>query len=330
MLHPWVGASAPATLAAIKQSTKKMHIVETFEIDTSGDKPVRADWYRPFGAGVAGTAGAVVVLCHGFKGHRRWAFIPRLAEGLRSAGIAALAIDFSYNGICPPREARDAGEPTASGSESARTLYDPATFARNTIDRERRDLADVIAWLRRGKPDRSPPVSPAPIGLWGHSRGGIVALLNAYDDPTIKAVATWATPATPNFYTEKQKKRWRENGALVFRDAESGTELRVGTEYLDDLESHREEYALGERAGDLEVPHLIVHGELDLAFPIRDAWALYASGGHPAEKKIVCLRTGHTFGASGTGSTEALERAIDATVAWFETYLLGTKNKPAR
>jgi len=40
-----------------------------------------------------------------------------------------------------------------------------------------------------------------------------------------------------------------------------------------------------------------------------------------APKKLVRLRTGHTYGLGAGGSMEALERAIAETVDWFAQHL---------
>jgi pimeloyl-ACP methyl ester carboxylesterase len=264
-------------------------VVETHSIVTLDDHPVVADIYPAGGD-------RVVVMCHGFKGHRRWGFIPRVAESLRDAGITAVAMDFSLNGrIAPGATEPEGGFP------------DPEAFRRNTVARERDDLRRAIDWARKHFP---PGIT---VGLWGHSRGGVAAMLAALDDPSIPALVTWSTAAHPDFYTAAQKARWREAGAMDFTDADSKTALSIDVAYLDDLETHAREYALADRAGDLAAAHLIVHGEHDLVIPVADAERL-AGAPRQADKELLRLPTGHTFGYEGGG--DALERATEATVEW--------------
>ena len=111
----------------------------TFEIPTSDDKPVWADLYTP--GTDTGPLGSIVILCHGLKGYRRWGFVPLLARSLSGAGIAAMAIDFSHNGVA-------GGDGGASGG---RVYPYPEMFRNNTLDRERNDLAAVIRWVRRAR-----------------------------------------------------------------------------------------------------------------------------------------------------------------------------------
>jgi len=259
-----------------------------------------------------------VVLCHGFKGYRRWGFIPYLAERIAAAGITAVAIDFSHNGRVPAGAGtggwRDGG---ASGDFVA-----PERFRDDTLARQHAELAAVIAWIRA---EGAAAIAPdAALGLWGHSQGGVITLLAALDDPAVEAVATWSAPAHPDHFTPRQKRAWREAGALDFTDNETGTALSLGLAYLDDIERRREHYAVAERAAGLHAPHLIVHGERDLAVPVGDAMTFYDVPGAVADKKCLRLATGHTFGWSdGPPAGEPLRRAADVTVDWFDTYLGG-------
>ncbi len=253
----------------------------------------------------------VVVLCHGFKGYRRWGFIPDVAEALRASGAAALAIDFSLNGTPYAAGATDnQSEPVA--------YVDPDRFARNTIARECAELGQVIDWIGDNKLDGV--AAGAAIGLWGHSRGGMSVLLNALADKPIRSVVTWSATAHPNFYTDRQKQRWRNEGGYRFTDRRLGIDLALGIDYLHDLEANDDNYNMAERAGELTVPHLIVHGQSDLVIPVADAERLYMTPTLKADKKFLRLFTGHTFGIEGQ-DPEPLRNAIRGTVEWFDEYL---------
>jgi dienelactone hydrolase len=271
------------------------------EIATCDEFPVVADVYEPAGDGPANRA---VIMCHGFKGHRRWGFIPTLAQRLAGVGIAAMAMDFSHNGRTPDGEAG---------------FIAPDRFAANTIARERADLDAVTSWAREG--GGGSIAADARLGLWGHSRGGVAAILAALDDPSIPAIATWSTAAHPDFYTDRQKERWRTDGGYRFTDNETGTPLELGLEYLDDIEGHRDEYGLAQRVEHLRAAHLIVHGDHDLVIPVEDAVSLYETPTMRADKKLLRLLTGHTFGYETKVVGEALERALATTLEWFDEYL---------
>jgi dienelactone hydrolase len=280
----------------------------TTQIPTGDDHPVWGDLYRPHGN--PRPFESVVALCHGMKGHRLWGFIPRLAKRLAAAGLPALAIDFSHNGVA-------GGDAGAAGGPVYR---DPGMLKRNTIDRERRDLAAVIRWVRSGGGGWF--AREARIGLWGHSRGGTSVVLNALDSPeTVAAIATWSATAHADIYRPRQKKRWREAGEYEWLEGTSGQRLAMGVCFLDDLEARREEYDLAARLAGSSVPHLIVHGEVDLVIPVDNARRLASCRLAGADTELVLLRTGHTYGIGRSDNPAALEAAIEKTVGWFKRHL---------
>jgi len=282
-------------------------------IPTRDEHPVLADWYPPLIN--ENSVRHIVVLAHGFKGHRRWGFIPLLAARLAASGFGALAIDFSHNGRVP-----EDGSPTAG---SARIIA-PSLFRANTIARELDDLSAVLKWIRdpaRGKKTLGLDPDVA-IGLWGHSRGGVVSILTALDDDSISALVSWSASAHPDHFTERQKMMWREKGELAFKDLNSETPLALDVQLLDDIEQHRDDYAAADRARDLAIPHLIVHGEHDPTVPVKDSYRYYDTPTIRADKKLLRLLTGHTYGYDdGFIASDALENATKATVEWFENYL---------
>lgn len=283
---------------------------QTIDIPTSDDYPVRGDLYLP----PTGEVRGIVLLCHGFKGFRTWGFFPYLATRLRDAGLAALALDMSHNGTLP-----------ASADAADGSYVRPDLFLRNTLARECGDLGHAIGFITGG--GLSDEISgPLQIGLFGHSRGSVATTLSAIDYPEITVLATWSAIDDPDFYTRKQKERWREKGILEFVEA-GGVSLGLGIDYLNDLEENHEKYFLRERMKDLNVPHLIAHGQADIVTGVEHAIRLHAAEGHLRHRELLVLQTGHTFGIpyptpvplSEPGA--ALERATDETVAWFERFL---------
>jgi dienelactone hydrolase len=290
-------------------------------IPTGDAHPVVADWYRPTLLD-GGDVAHVIVMCHGFKGHRRWGFIPTVAARLCAAGFGALAIDFSHNGRIPA----DAGTAHTIGPDAAASTgryVSPKLFRANTIARELTDLQGVIEWIRHpGHGGRALGIANDPaIGLWGHSRGGVVAILATLADPSISALTTWSASAHPDHFTDRQKQVWKEKGELSFTDYATGTRLAMGVALLDDIEEHSADYAVGERAVELVAPHLIVHGEHDPTVPVAESYRFYDTPTIRADKKLLRLLTGHTFAFEEGGESEALRNAIKATVEWFDAYL---------
>ncbi|HEX5872067.1 MAG TPA: hypothetical protein VFY65_16675, partial [Longimicrobium sp.] len=130
----------------------------TFELrPADGGPPVRGDVRVRQGH----RADAAIVFCHGFKGFRRFGFLPNLARAAAQRGFAAVTVDFSRNGI------------GADGADdfSAMHLFAEHTHTRN-LDEIRRVIDVLAGGTLLDRPARR-------IGLLGHSRGGGEAVLAA-------------------------------------------------------------------------------------------------------------------------------------------------------
>ena len=270
---------------------------------------VRVDAYLP----PAGQTTGIVILCHGFRGHRRWGFLPELSLRLSDAGLAALAMDFSHNGYDHfPGGARPNGL----------THFDPEIFGKNTISREFSDLREVVRYVSTSRLDEGIP-HDAPIGLYGHSRGALAVILHALEIGECRAICTWATTSNPNFYTNNQKVSWRRNGFYEFTDSKNGSSLALDVGYLDDLEANSERFRFLDRVGHLRIPHLLVHGTMDLVVPAKCSEKIYRAERDLKDRHMVLLKTGHTFGFTDESSefSHAFDIAGKETTRWFRKYL---------
>ena len=276
-----------------------------FEIPAAEGPPVRGEVRV-----LEGTAPeAAVVVCHGFKGFRRWGFFPDLARALAAEGFAAVTFDFSHNGV------------GADGVDfSALELFAEQTHSRNV--EEIRRVLDILssgALLER-------PVER--IGLVGHSRGGAEAVLAAAADPRVDALVTWAAVADiPARWTGEQVRTWRDGGTVEIENARTGQMMPVGPAGWRDYLQNAERLEVLAAAGRISAPWLIVHGDADASVPVEDAHRLFDAAGDTAELLIV-EGGGHTFGAVHpyAGATAELRTVADATLGWFATHLQERSN----
>jgi dienelactone hydrolase len=268
------------------------------EIPVSGRSSVRAD-VRTVSPG---SRRPLVVVCHGFLGYKRWGFFPYLSDRLAAAGFDVLTMSFSLNGV-----------------EEATGLLDrPGEFARNTVSAEIADLARVLAYVRSGALVRD-GIGGGPLGLFGHSRGGAVALIAAGALPEVRSFVTWSTLGTLDRYTERRKTAWKRDGALVFHDPRATGPLRLDYSYYEDIDAHRQAFDIPRAAAALAAPHLMVHGERDAAVTLREARALL-SAPRGAETRFEIIRgAGHAFNVTHPmrRPPAALERAVGLTLDWF-------------
>jgi len=279
--------------------------VEQFELTRerprkNGEKPfvVRGEAYHPENRDApVGT----VIICHGFKGFAHWAFFPYLARSLAENGMRAITFDFSGNGVGEDRE----------------NFSELEEFETNTFTQELSDLGQVIAearrrgWIEWG------------FGLFGHSRGGGVAILHAAFDEDVKALVTWASISKVRRWSDEDVKMWRNRGYTDILNSRTGQTMRMGTALLDEveaLENKRLDIPLAARR--IGVPWLIVHGDADETVKVEEGQRLADLS--PGFGQLWTVEGGnHAFGASHpvVDPPPTLALVVRGTVGFFAEHL---------
>ncbi|UCD23218.1 MAG: alpha/beta fold hydrolase [Gemmatimonadota bacterium] len=275
---------------------------KAFELVGSDGGPLRGE-VRTAGGGEDRPA---VVICHGFKGFKDWGFFPRLAERLATAGMTAVSFNFSGSGVGPDGE----------------SFSEPERFGRCTYTNDLADLATVTNALTNGDLLEGMPGTEH-YGLFGHSRGGGIAVLHAALQPAVGALVTWAAIAKLLRWDVETIERWRATGKQEVRNARTGEILTLYTNMLDDIESNRDLLDIPKAAAAIEAPWLIIHGADDESVPVAEARQLMDCA-KPSSAELKIISGGkHTLGAKHPwdGYSRELHEAMDATVAWFANHL---------
>lgn len=254
-------------------------------------------------AGGRGSPRPAVVTLHGFKGFKDWGMWPPFAERLARAGFTAVSLNVSGSGV-----------------DDAGAFSHAQRFGHNTFSAEVEDLGRVIDALCTGQ---FQVAAPSVLGLVGHSRGGGISILYAAGDRRVRALATWAAISTVERWSRGEKERWRAAGVQEIRNARTGEVLPLYPDVLEDIEANAAALDIPAAAGRIEVPWLLVHGADDEAVSVAEARVLAAAA--PAAKSLIVEGAGHTFGAAHpwVGSTPALDRVFDATLAFLTAGLGG-------
>ncbi|HUQ20881.1 MAG TPA: alpha/beta hydrolase [Gemmatimonadaceae bacterium] len=280
--------------------------IEEFELsrtrpDSSSAQPfiVRGETYHPDGDPVG-----TVVICHGFKGFAHWAFFPYLARSLAENGMRAITFDFSGNAVGADRE----------------NFTELEEFETNTLTQELADLDQVIAeartrgWIEGG------------FGLFGHSRGGGVAILHAGFDDDVKALVTWASISHVRRWSDEDVRIWREVGYTDIHNSRTGQNMRLGTALLDEVEAlEKKRLDIPAAARRIHVPWLIVHGDADETVPVREGEKLADLS--PGFGMLWTVEGGnHGFGAAHpvADPPPTLALVVRGTVGFFAEHLAST------
>jgi alpha-beta hydrolase superfamily lysophospholipase len=265
---------------------------ETFDIPCADGLFIRGDVYRaqaPHGS---------VIVCHGFKGFAHWAFFPYLARALAEAGLNAITFDFSGSGIGRDRE----------------SFTEPGAFAGNTFSRELEDIENVYDYARRKK------IIDGKFGLFGHSRGGGMAILYAAGHASeVSSLVTWASIGRTNWWTPEEALTWRRQGYAEVSNSRTGQVMRIDTDLLEDVELHgATKLDIAAAAKKVKAPWLILHGTGDETVRSSEAERL-----HELSPEVSTLRlikdANHGFGASHPLKEvpPALEDVVLETVKFF-------------
>jgi alpha-beta hydrolase superfamily lysophospholipase len=265
---------------------------EAFDIPCKDGLFIRGEVY------LAENALGSVIICHGFKGFAHWAFFPYLARTLAQDGLTAITFDFSGSGVGADRESFSEAE----------------AFAGNTFSRELDDLELIEEFARRrnwitGK-----------YGLFGHSRGGGVAILFAASEAAnVSSLVTWAAISYPNRWSPEDVLTWRKRGYAEITNSRTGQVMRLGTDLLDDVELNgKSKLNIAAAAGKVKAPWLIIHGTGDETVPSSEAEHL-----HSQSKGMSTLRliegANHGFSAvHPLGEVPAvLEKVVLETAKFF-------------
>lgn len=243
-----------------------------------------------------------MLVVHGFKGWKDFAFLPAVADRLATAGFLVASLTTS-----------------GAGYDADGAFAHPDQFRRNTLSADLEDAARVLAALEEGGLGVPPPGS---IGLLGFSRGGAVAVLLAARGGRVRALATWAAMAHLRRWSDADAARWREQGEIEVTSSRTGQRFIVGTELLEEAESPAGGQEILRAAGHIQVPWLVAHGTADETIPPAEGRELAEAGGAMVtplwiEHADHHFGAGHPFG----GMTPALSRVLDATVRHFARHL---------
>jgi dienelactone hydrolase len=265
---------------------------DTFEIPCADGLFIRGDVYA------ANRAIGSVIICHGFKGFARREFFPHLARSIATAGLTAISFDFSGSGIGRDRE----------------SFTQPDAFAGNTFTKELEDIENVVDYARRMK------LIGRKFGLFGHSRGGGMAILYAASHSSeVASLVTWASIGRTNWWTPEDALLWRQRGYSEVTNSRTGQTMRLDIDLLEDVEVHgATKLNIGAAAAKINVPWLIAHGTADETVPSSDAQRLHELS--PGVSTLLLVDgANHGFGAKHpfTEVPPDLDTVVQETVNFF-------------
>lgn len=242
----------------------------TFQVASDEGLPIRGVIDIP------ADAGALVITVHGFKGFKDWGFFPWTSEMFSESRVASCRFDLSRNGI---------------GEGSGETFDRLDLFADDTYSIELADLRAVVRHL-----ETVDALRDLPRFLFGHSRGGGIAILGAKDVPNLHGVVTWSAVSTLHRWDEATVAAWRDRGTLEIENARTKQTMRLSTKVLDDLEANASSLDIAAALKSLEQHFLVIHGANDETVPVEEATRIH--DGAPNASLVVIENATHTMCAA--------------------------------
>ena len=223
-----------------------------------GERALICDITIPEGA-VRGT----VLIAHGFKGYKDYGMFPRLARTAALEGWAAIRFNFAHSGM----------------TRNDSTFERPDLFILDTWNRQVADLTQLVAAVRGGTCPGCPP--DGPVVLFGHSRGGLAAILAAGRGLEVDAVISAAAPREALRFSGEDLGRLRDEGVCSVESSRTGQMLSVGRAFLDEVESDPAGHDPCELASRMTMPRSSSMGRRMRRFRVRRVALAGAAGGEP-------------------------------------------------
>jgi len=254
--------------------------VTDWSIPGCDSQPILGNTHLPAPGGNAEPEAAVGVLliCHGFKGYKDYGFFPHLAQAAASAGLIAHRFNFSHSGM----------------TNHIDTFERPDLFERDTWRKQVDDLKAVIDAVQLG----TLPGQAKPLAIFGHSRGGLTALLTA-GEPAVSeklaAVIAASSPSAASRLDPDQIEMLKRVGRLPSPSSRTGQTLYVGRQWQDQIDQDPAWHDPRRAIAAIRCPVMLIQGEDDTTVPVNESQDLHRA--RPDAKVLLIERASHTYNA---------------------------------
>jgi len=248
-----------------------------------------------------------IIIVHGFKGFKNFAFFPDLSDRLAMAGYVTITPNFSRNGI----------------GYDYNTFENLNKFADNTISHELNDLRAIINNIKEENIAKK-VIDIDRLAFLGHSKGGGLCILKAAElGDEIKCIVTWGSVNTFSRFTDEQIKTWEKGGIVEVENKRTKQMMPINKTFWDDYIKNKTKFDVLNVVEKIDNPALFIHGESDETVPYSESEAIHENCGAYVKRLELVAEASHTFGISHPFEipTEEYQTACLLTENWFDNYL---------
>jgi pimeloyl-ACP methyl ester carboxylesterase len=191
----------------------------------------------------------IVLFCHGYKGFKDWGAWNLAAEEFAENNLFFVKFNFSHNG---------------GTMENPIDFPDLEAFGNNNFIKELDDLEDIIDWVT-ANPDFKNEIDVENITLIGHSRGGGIVSIKAFENNKITKLITWAGVSDfgARFPEGELLKGWKKLGISYILNTRTLQEMPHNFAFYENFKENEARLTIKDAVEKLNIPHLIVQGEND-------------------------------------------------------------------
>ena len=246
----------------------------------------------------------LIVFIHGFKGFKDWGPFNQMADAFASKGFVFAKMNLSHNGTTP---------------EAPVDFADLEAFGNNNFTIELSDITVCLDHLISHQSEFN-SFDINQVYLIGHSRGGGLTILQAYEDARVKKIATWASVSS--FYKllkADDLQEWEEKGVRYIWNGRTKQQMPQYFQLYQDLVLNKDRFDILQASKQLEKPFLIVHGTADETVPKEAGEELVAQNSNHTLQLI--QGAGHTFDGKHpfqeTSLPTHLQDVVNVTISFF-------------
>lgn len=245
----------------------------------------------------------LVIFAHGYKGYKDWGAWNLMAEKFAEAGFFFVKFNFSHNGTT---------------LENPLEFDDLEAFGNNNFSKEMSDYDEVLNYF-----SKHPKVDSEKIAIIGHSRGGGISVIKAFEDDRVKLLISLAGVSNFKYRFPNQERfeDWKNSGVFYSENGRTHQQMPHYFQFFEDFENNERRFDIQYAAQHFEKPFLIIQGTNDDAVKDKEA-ALLHEWAKNSELKMI-ENANHTFDAKEPWQEnelpEDLEMAIFSMIDFLKT-----------
>ena len=247
----------------------------------------------------------LVIFAHGYKGYKDWGAWNLMAQKFAEAGFFFVKFNFSHNGTTIKK-------PT--------DFADLEAFGQNNFSKEMSDYDEVLNYF-----ENHAKVDPEKIAIIGHSRGGGISVIKAFEDDRVKLLISLAGVSNfkYRFPTKDRFEEWKNSGVMYSENKRTHQHMPHYFQFFEDFERNEQRFDIQHAAQHLVKPFLIIQGTDDDA--VKDKEAFLLNEWCKTSELVIMENANHTFGAkepwTENGLPDQLNKATSLATDFLKAHL---------